>query len=77
MTSFKLLASQAYASFQLFKKKKSHVTATSVSFQSIIPGAKKLMNLFSSRYVHITILLNCAVFTQRTNNGRKLLQLVN
>jgi len=33
--------------------------------------------LFPSRCVHIPILLNCAMFTQQTNNGCKLLQLVN
>ena len=37
----------------------------------------KKTNLFPSRCAHVPILLNCAVFTQQTNNGCKLLQLVN
>jgi len=29
------------------------------------------------KHKYLSILLNCAVFTQQTNNGYKLLQLVN
>ena len=32
---------------------------------------------FTVKMFHIAILLDCAVFTQQTNNGCKLLQLVN